>query len=426
MSDEHSQSDRALAPLGSLGSFIRGQGGTKADARSSGAPCVRYGDIYTEHNSIIRDFVSFISTASVHRYSLLQCGDVVFAASGETHEEIGKAAAYCGTSPAYAGGDTIIFRPRNGSDPRFLGYAVNSQGAARFKARHGQGSSVIHIAPAHLRELEISVPPLAEQRRIAEILDTIDEAIRRTEQVIAKLQQMKQGLLHDLLTRGIDDNGELRDRGACTSLVGGRMPDSWTCCSLSAVAEVDRGKFGHRPRNDPDFYGGGIPFIQTGDVAEAAGEILYTYGQTLSKRGAAVSREFPQGTVAITIAANIADTAILGVPMYFPDSVVGAVVRQPNVVRFVEMAIRRAKPRLEARAPQSAQKNINLQDLRPLAIALPPPEEQHRIASVYDAHCTRIEEEQRVVRKLNSLRQGLQRDLLTGSVRVRELEGVRA
>ncbi len=55
------------------------------------------------------------------------------------------------------------------------------------------------------------LPPLPEQRRIAEILDTLDEAIRKTEQVIAKLQQMKQGLLHDLLTRGIDDNGELRD-----------------------------------------------------------------------------------------------------------------------------------------------------------------------------------------------------------------------
>ena len=103
-------------------------------------------------------------------------------------------------------------------------------------------------------------------------------------------------------------------------------------------------------------------FIQTGDVTSAEGGVLSSYSQSLNKRGVSVSREFPEGSIAITIAANIAGTAILGFPMYFPDSIVGAIVKPPHSTRYIELCIRRAKPRLNARAPQSAQKNINLED----------------------------------------------------------------
>jgi type I restriction enzyme S subunit len=93
-----------------------------------------------------------------------------------------------------------------------------------------------------LSQVPIRVPPLPEQRRVAEILDTLDEAIRKTEQVIAKLQQMKQGLLHDLLTRGIDDNGELRDPDRHPEQFKdsplGRIPERWEVLPLGQVAEM--------------------------------------------------------------------------------------------------------------------------------------------------------------------------------------------
>ena len=197
--------------LGELGSFSRGRGGPKSDEVRSGVACVRYGELYTHHDSVIRDFFSFIDSASVHKYTPIQHGDVVFAASGETHEEIGKAAVFVADHEACAGGDTVIFRPNSGIEPLFVGYAVNTEDAGRFKARFGQGSSVIHIAGSHLQQLPVFLPAPAEQRRIARVLDTVDEAIRATEAVIAKLEQVKEGLLHDLLTCGIDDNGELRD-----------------------------------------------------------------------------------------------------------------------------------------------------------------------------------------------------------------------
>lgn len=281
-----------------------------------------------------------------------------------------------------------------------------------------------------LKYYRVFVPPLTEQRRIAEILDTADRTIGETEDLISKLKHMKSGLMHDLLTRGLDERGQLRDPDAHREQFKdsplGRIPREWSVCALAELADLDRGKFAHRPRNDPRFYGGQYPFIQTGDVTGADGGLLSASEQTLNDRGTAVSRKFPSETVAITIAANIADTAILARPMYFPDSVVGAVVKSPHEVRFVELAVRRAKPRLYAQAPQSAQKNINLQDLRPLLVAVPSPGEQRRITEVYEAHDARIRAEEAYRDKLKLQKKGLMDDLLTGRVRVKTAQEVGA
>jgi type I restriction enzyme, S subunit len=277
-----------------------------------------------------------------------------------------------------------------------------------------------------LEAIPLKLPPLREQQAITSVLDTLDAIIRQTEAIIKKLKQVKQGLLHDLLTRGINDNGELRPAQSEASHLYkesplGWMPREWALKPLAELATVKRGTFTHRPRNDPAFYGGQYPFIQTGDVGQANGGYVATYSQTLSERGITVSQEFPTGTIAITIAANIADTAILAVPMYFPDSVVGAVVFPEANTRFVELSIRQAKPQLSARAPQSAQKNINLQDLRPLLIPTPTRGEQVAIAQRYEALQSRLQAEEGGAEKLRLLKAGLMGDLLTGRVRVTPL-----
>ncbi len=311
-------------------------------------------------------------------------------------------------------------RFKNGIDTNF-GWHLLSYWATSLRVV-AQGSTFEAIGKQELANLQIADIPLPEQRRIAEILDTIDKAIQKTEALISKLKVMKQGILHDLLTRGLDKNGKLRDPKAHPeqfkdSLLG-RIPKDWGINPLEKLAEVDRGKFTHRPRNDPRFYGGAHPFVQTGDIAEAEGDILKKYSQTLNNSGSAVSREFPENTIAITIAANIADTAILGQPMYFPDSIVGAIVRPPNNVRYIELCIRRAKRILNAHAPQSAQKNINLEDLRPLLIPTPTSEEQNQIGDMYDAYSNHVQSEEQYRDKLKLQKKGLMHDLLIGKVRV--------
>jgi type I restriction enzyme S subunit len=284
-------------------------------------------------------------------------------------------------------------------------------------------TTVKHLSSKDILNIQIDLPSLPEQSKIAEILSTVDQAIEQTEALIAKQQRIKTGLMQDLLTRGIDEHGNLRSEKTHQFKGSplGRIPVEWEVKPLCDLADVSRGKFTHRPRNDPQFYDGEFPFIQTGDVSARVGHVLNSFTQTLNERGIKVSKEFPSSTIAITIAANIADTAILGQPMYFPDSVVGAVVKHPNNTRFVELMIRRWKPILEQLAPQSAQRNINLETLRPLQIPTPSPDEQEIIGIIYEhfeADNGTLESRRT---NLHALKTALVQDLLTGKKLVFDL-----
>jgi type I restriction enzyme, S subunit len=129
-------------------------------------------------------------------------------------------------------------------DPDYLAHALiwSRPRWDRYKAQTTQAN----INGRTVKQFECDLPPLREQRRIAEILDTLDEAIRKTEQVIAKLQQMKRGLLHDLLTRGIDENGELRDPERHPEQFKdselGRIPRGWEVLRVgSALESIEQG-----------------------------------------------------------------------------------------------------------------------------------------------------------------------------------------
>jgi len=320
-----------------------------------------------------------------------------------------------------------VLRARANVSSRFLFHLCQSKRLRLAAEAHMIGSAgQQRVQKEFFGQYDVIDLPFVEQQKIAQILDTLDTQIRQTEALIAKLERIKQGLLTDLLTRGIDENGQLRPPPEEAPHLYkdsplGWIPRGWNIKPLADLAEVNRGKFTHRPRNDPAYYGGDFPFIQTGDVAAAKGGLICTYSQTLSELGTTASTLFPKGTIAITIAANIADTAILGIPMYFPDSVVGAIVHDDVDTRYVELCIRDAKRGLDAKAPQSAQKNINLQDLRPLPIPTPSLREQQAIAKRYETLIERIDSEGKSLTKLLSHKAGLMDDLLTGRVRVTPL-----
>jgi type I restriction enzyme, S subunit len=156
---------------------------------------------------------------------------------------------------------------------------------------------------------------------------------------------------------------------------------------LSEVIEMQRGRFGHRPRNEPRFYGGEYPFIQTGDIVRASqssGQI--NYSQTLNELGLKTSRLFSKPIVVITIAANIGDTAILDYPACFPDSLIGMTPKTNELtLEYINLYFKFIKTYLEDLAPQSAQKNINYQQLSPVPIVVPPLEIQQRTVQIYQA-----------------------------------------
>ena len=185
--------------LGEIGQFLKGRGVKRDDADSGALACVRYGEIYTTHQDYVRTFHSRISAEVAATATRLEYGDLLFAGSGETKEEIGKCVAFVSETEAYAGGDIVILRPSNG-DPLFFGYALNMPAIARQKASFGQGDAVVHISAAALADVSVGVPSIEEQTAIAIVVSDIDAEIGALEARREKTRHLKQAMMQELLT----------------------------------------------------------------------------------------------------------------------------------------------------------------------------------------------------------------------------------
>ena len=280
------------------------------------------------------------------------------------------------------------------------------------------------LSQARMREIPFLVPPLPEQTAIVRYLDQADERIRRyvsgKQKLIRLLEEEKQAVIYRAVTRGLDPNVRLKPSGVEWL---GDVPAHWEVRRVKQVSRILRGKFTHRPRNDPSLYDGPYPFIQTGDVARAK-KTITGYSQTLNKQGLAVSMMFPKGTLVMTIAANIGDVAVLDFEACFPDSVVGFVPRQ-NVDRdylyhlFIAM-----KAELMSEAPVNTQGNLNVDRIGSRQIALPPLPEQSSIVRFLDRATadidTAISRARRQIELLREYRTRLIADVVTGQLDVRE------
>lgn len=155
------------------------------------------------------------------------------------------------------------------------------------------------------------------------------------------------------------------------------IPGNWKIKKLEEIAIVERGKFTPRPRNNPIYYGGQYPFIQTGDIGRS-NLFIESHEQTLNEHGIAVSKLFPENTVFITIAANIGDVALSTYPVAATDSVVAIRPKSGIDPLWLLFYMSGLKVYLDRVATESAQKNINLGVLKPLKIAVPPLDLQKR------------------------------------------------
>ena len=183
--------------------------------------------------------------------------------------------------------------------------------------------------------------------------------------------------------------------------------EDWEEKTLADVSIVERGKFSARPRNDPKFFGGSMPFIQTGDITNSD-LFLTNYTQTLNSDGILVSKVFPQKTILITIAANIGDTAITTFDIACPDSVVAiqADENRSNVF-FLKYILDLKHAFLNDCATQNAQKNINLQVLNPLEIKLCSLAEQTHLGNFFRRLDSQIAESRAALDKIRQLKKAM-------------------
>ena len=166
--------------------------------------------------------------------------------------------------------------------------------------------------------------------------------------------------------------------------------------TLNDLGYVNRGRSKHRPRNAPELYGGQYPFVQTADIKHA-GLYLNEYGQTYSQKGLEQSRLWPAGTLCITIAANIADTAILGCDACFPDSVIGFIPDDKKCdVRYVKYLFdTQLQTALKQLSQGVAQDNLSKDKLLSIKFCVPDLPVQRRIADVLSAYDDLIENNRR-------------------------------
>ena len=253
----------AAPRLRQIGKLSKGSGGSKDDEVSKGIPCIRYGDLYTTYDYFIQKSRSFIPKDKATEYTVIKFGDVLFAGSGETIDEIGKSAVNLMRNEASCGGDVILFRPSKQVEPRYLGYAMECRPSAAQKATMGRGITVMHIYGNQLKHLTFPLPPLPEQTAIVRFLDHADRRIRRyiraKQKLIALLEEQKQAIIHQTATRGIDTAISLKPTGNSWFP---EVPDTWDVIPMGRV--ILRAVDG--PHLSPDYLDKGIPFLSVRNI----------------------------------------------------------------------------------------------------------------------------------------------------------------
>ena len=186
--------------LGELGSFDKGCGISRAESNTGNFPAVRYGELYTKHTDYIKQYYSRISGDVAQTAKRVTFGDILFAASGETKEEIGVCAAIVDKRDIFAGGDIVVFTPTTEINPIFFGTLLNMPFAQKQKSERGQGDAVVHIHADSLSEIIVSIPEKNEQEAIAAVIKDFNDEIEHLEKKLVKYQQIKQGMMQELLS----------------------------------------------------------------------------------------------------------------------------------------------------------------------------------------------------------------------------------
>jgi len=248
---------------------------------------------------------------------------------------------------------------------RFLLHIIK-QGLKSYLENNTNKAAMSYIVISTLKSFPIPIPPIEIQEKIVQILDKFTDYVTElTSELTSRKKQYS--FYRDKLLSFEDEVYQVE----------------WK--TLSEIAkDFGRGKSKHRPRNDVRLYGGDIPFIQTGDIREA-GKWIENYSQTYSEFGLQQSKQWEKGTLCITLAANIAETGLLGFDACFPDSIIGFVANPEfAITEYVYYYLNSIKDYLENKSYGSAQDNLNLSTFSSLKIPVPSLEIQSRIVQVLD------------------------------------------
>lgn len=422
-----------VVALREVGRFIKGSGGSKEDEVSEGIPCVRYGDLYGFHSFHIDSSRSFVTADRAEGYARVRVGDILFAASGETLDEIGKSAAIRIEGPVCAGGDIIILRPAIDVDPTFMGYACDSPASVWQKARMGKGVTVMHIYPQALRHLQLTLPPIEEQVGIGRFLDLVwrrvDDAIHQREQLIDLLEEEKQAVIHRAVTRGLDPTVRLKPSGVDWL---GDVPEHWEVRKLKTLTtRITSGSRGW------SIYASdvGPRFVRIANLSRGSIDLRWDDEVRLSlpdgvRFGEGKRTRVEPGDLLLSITAYIGSVGIA--PADLGEAYVSqhVALARPDpgkaVPRWVAHVLASSVGQIHGALAMygGTKQGLGLDDVGDCPIPLPPLDEQRLLVESLDDHSglvnSSIHREQDQIDLLDELRIRLISDVVTGKLDVRD------
>lgn len=345
--------------LGDICQFINGDRGVNypkaGEYINDGIPFINAGHIgsklidFTDMNYISDEVYEKLGSGK------LQKDDIVFCLRGS----LGKSAIIDFVKGAIAS-SLVILRNLNKDklDIQYLMFVLNSNMIKKQIDKANNGSSQPNLSASSVKDFEIALPKIEMQKKIAQTLITAQILIDKRKQQIEACDELIKSRFVEMFGDPVTNSKDLVEY------------------TLPEVGEFGRGVSKHRPRNASELLGGKYPLIQTGDVANA--DLYITkYESTYSELGYEQSKMWNKGTLCITIAANIAKTAILSFDACFPDSVVGFCANEKTNNIYIHFWFSFFQSILEEQAPESAQKNINLKILSELKVIIPSIEEQN-------------------------------------------------
>ena len=427
-----------LRQLGLIGSLFKGSGGTKEDEVDDGVPCVRYGDIYTQHEYFIRETRADITEESAAKYTPIRYGDILFAGSGETIDEIGKSAVNLIDGPAYCGGDVIVFRPAIEADATFLGYAADCSTSIYQKACMGRGVTVMHIYSQELRHLLLSLPPLDEQRAIAAYLDReterIDALVAKKRLLIERLEEYRSALITRTVTRGLppeaaraaglDPSPRLKPSGVEWL---GEVPEHWEVKELRRLLAEPLKYGANEPAelDDPAF----PRYVRITDIDDAGALREETFRSLPPEVAAPYLLE--DGDVLLARSGATVGKSFLYQPNWGTCAYAGYLIRARVERRTVDARFMRYFTAtsaywawLDSTYIQATIQNVSAERYASLTLPVPPLSEQGAIVAFLERETERVTElvghTEAAIERLQEYRTALITAAVTGKIDVRE------
>ena len=387
--------------LSDVANFINGKGFSSSDWEEEGIPIVRIQNL----NDPDADY-NYYSGEVKDKY-VLEDGDILLswsASLGAYKWQRGK---------AFLNQHIFKVEPTNANKEFLYNTLIRSIEKLTQKTH---GSTMKHIRKKDLDLTYFPCPPLPEQKKIADILSSVDQAIEKTDQIIAKNQELKKGLMQELLTKGIghDEFKEVR-----IGVKEVKVPVEWEVKNLGEISTVKRGA-SPRPISDPKWFdnNSNVGWVRISDITRT-GKYLTNTEQYLSKQGIEKSRFANEGTLILSICATVGKPSILSIDACLHDGLVGFFDIESNIsTEYLYYVLLKNRETLKAKRQTGTQSNLNSSLVRRIEIPLPPLEEQKKIANILSSVDNKIQKKQEQKEKLEELKKGLMQKLLTGEVRV--------